>query len=282
MTSLFCSTLFSEGLSFERLIDLDNLINISQFLRPDIGTKANDRIAKPELVTAESDFQLSSIMRFASSFIFFTWFLRTISALRSGFVGAYLLLVVGGTGSLGAVEVRPPPFAELVSAADYVVRARVASSRSDWEGAEPQRQIFSYFKLDVLEVLSGDVPEPLVLRMLGGKIGEERVSIEGVPELRVGVEYVLFVRGNERQFYPLVAMMHGMYPIVRDEASSAALVTRSNGLPLHSTNEVSQPMSRGGVVRVGQAAALPALTLEEFQSQIRLSATGTELDDSER
>ncbi|WP_221032053.1 hypothetical protein [Actomonas aquatica] len=180
------------------------------------------------------------------------------------------LLVAVPSGQ--AVEVRPPPFEELVNAADYVVRAKVTDGESVWEGGDGQRQIFTYFTLEVEEVLSGAPPEPLVLRTLGGRVGGKRVRIEGMPELQIGGEYILFVRGNERQFFPLVAMMHGMYPIVRHGDQGEAMVARANGELLRSTKDVAKPMGHVTGEREDLAAALPPLTLQQFQEQIRSNA----------
>lgn len=167
------------------------------------------------------------------------------------------------------VEVRPPPFPELVKVADYIVRAKVVAKESTWEGTEPRRQIFTHFTLEVLETLAGEPPEPLVLKALGGEIGEDSMRIEGVTELQVGQEYVLFVRGNGRQFYPLVALMHGMYPVIRDEAADVAVVARANGAPLRNTAEVAAPLTHPEAGGEDPAAALPPMTLEQFQTRIR-------------
>ncbi len=196
------------------------------------------------------------------------------SALRSLY-GSFVILFAFGfvpVRTALAVEVRPPEFAELVQVSDYIIRAKVAAKECVWEGTEPHRQIFTLFTIDVLETLAGQAPEPLVLKTLGGEIGNESMRIEGVTELAVGSEYVLFVRGNGRQFFPLVAMMHGMYPVVRYDDSDGAVVARANGDLLRSTAEVAAPLSHAEAEADAAEAALPPLTVEQFAQQIRAAA----------
>ena len=110
--------------------------------------------------------------------------------------------------------------------------------------------------------------------MLGGKVGDEELEIQGAPKFAVGDEDILFVRGNGRQFYPLVAIMHGRYPIKRHPQTGREFLARSNGEPLTSETDVSKPMAERSTSgpRVQAAQITPsALTPAEFSSRIRAS-----------
>lgn len=169
-----------------------------------------------------------------------------------------------------ATTVEPPTFAALVNESDYIVRAVVKSVRSEWREKNGHRNIFSLVEVDVLEVISGTPPQPLVLEMLGGRVGEDEMVVQGVPMFAVGQEDILFVRGNGRQFYPLTAAMHGRYPI-RRKPGVRAEVTRSNQVALHDTAEVALPINEGHAPDQKEAAgaSLPALSPEDFAQQIR-------------
>jgi len=65
-----------------------------------------------------------------------------------------------------------------------------------------------------------------------------------------------------------VAMMHGVYPILREASSGEAYVLRSNGLPLYSAQDVSLPMNRLSAVKQQNPSARP-LTAGAFIRQIR-------------
>jgi hypothetical protein len=147
-----------------------------------------------------------------------------------------------------ATTVKPPEFGDLVNQADYIVRAVVKSVVSDY--AHPgSHKILTWVELDVREIVAGTPPKPLVLRLLGGKVGDTEMIIEGAPQFKVGDDDIFFVRGNGHEMYPLVAMMHGIYPIKRLIANGPEFVTRSNAMPLHSTSETSLPLEHGVEVK---------------------------------
>ncbi len=169
-----------------------------------------------------------------------------------------------------ATTVEPPTFAALVNESDYIVRAVVKSVRSEWREKNGHRNIFTLVEIEVLEVISGTPPQPLVLEMLGGRVGEDEMVVQGMPMFTVGQEDILFVRGNGRQFYPLTAAMHGRYPIHR-KPGARAQVARSNQLPLHDTAEVALPMNEGPAPDPKQTAgaSVPVLSPEDFVQQIK-------------
>ena len=177
-----------------------------------------------------------------------------------------------------ATSVIPPEFNQLVDQADYIVRAVVKSVTSELRTSGPHRHIITKVELDVREVISGTPPQPLVLQLLGGKVGDEEMVVEGAPRFKVGDEDILFVHGNGRQLCPLVAMMYGRYPIKRDD-HGREYMTRSNGTPLLSEQEVAQPMRAGvaegtvhGAPQASVPGGTPALSPADFTNRIKSAA----------
>lgn len=164
----------------------------------------------------------------------------------------------------------PPQFDELVNESDFIVRALVKSVKAEWRENKGRRYILTQVEVDVQEVISGTPPTHLVLEILGGRVGNEVLLVDGVPEFEVGQEDILFVRGNGRQFCPLTAIMHGRYPVVR-EKDGRAHINRSNHAPLHETSEVALPMAEEGAsaARGTVQGKIPAMELESFVQQIR-------------
>jgi hypothetical protein len=167
-----------------------------------------------------------------------------------------------------ATSVQAPEFTALVEQADYVVRAVVKSARSEWRETGGHRYIATKVTLEVREVIKGTPPLPLVLDFLGGRVGDDELIVEGVPRLTVGEEDILFVRGNGRAFYPLVGVMHGFYPIYRDQKSGQDYVARSNGMPLYHERDVSLPLMELSATKATDAQAKP-MTAAAFASRIR-------------
>ena len=178
---------------------------------------------------------------------------------------------------LRATTVVPPEFEELVRESDYVVRGRVTAVESIWQDKGGSRVIVSKVHVEVLEVIAGAPPSPLVLTMLGGKIGEKQMVLEGAPRFVVGDEDILFVRDNGRAVSPLTRIMHGRYRIQKDTASGREYVARDNGDPLTDTSEVSQPLHQA---ETAAQAALPsklqrALSPDNFAQRIRAVKSDT-------
>jgi hypothetical protein len=184
-----------------------------------------------------------------------------------------LAMLVGALlpGIACATTVAPPEFDELVNESDFVVRATVKSVRSEYS-RPGGKSIVTYVELDVKEVITGDPPSPLVLRMLGGRVGDKRMVVSGAPEFVVGDEDILFVRDNGKVFNPLTALMHGRYPIARDEATGRGYMMRNNRAPLKDAKEVSGEMhaDAGELVSGRRAIDLSnAMSPEQFAEAIR-------------
>lgn len=177
------------------------------------------------------------------------------------------------SGEAYATTVVPPAFPDLVNQSDYIVRSVVKSTRPEVVQTLRGRKVYTYVELEVREVIAGVPPKPLVLRILGGRVGKDVMILEGAPQFRVGDEDILFVQGNGQQIYPLVAIMHGRYPIEKEVGGESEFMARSNLEPLRSTAEVSRPMGEGDAPKDSTTgamhSALPALSPTEFTRQIR-------------
>jgi hypothetical protein len=196
------------------------------------------------------------------------------------------LRLIGSLAVLASLAVLPPArattiiapdFEELVNSADYVVRASVKSVRSEWRRStdDPQQAyIATLVELEVLEVISGQPPSPLVLDLVGGRVGDKELTVDGAPRFVVGQESILFVRGNGRQIVPLVGMRHGHYPVRRDKRTGETQVMRSGGKLLYSEREIALPEAAARTIaRDPQARPLDAA---EFSRRIRASLKSKE------
>jgi len=171
--------------------------------------------------------------------------------------------------ALRATTVNAPQFDDLVSQADYVVRAKVTAVASEWQTDGDNTHIITKVTLAVSDVIKGTPPQPLVLQMLGGTVDGVTMRVEGAPRFNVGEEHIFFIHGNGTQFTPLVALMYGSYPVFADTKTGNTYVLRSNGMPLYSEQDVSLPMSKAGA-KAQNAGAKP-MSPEAFASKIRNS-----------
>ncbi len=171
-----------------------------------------------------------------------------------------------------ATTVIPPDFAQLVNESDYIVRAVVKSVTSEWRPSAGGRKIITKVALEVREVVAGTPPAEVVLEMLGGQVGDEAMVLEGAPQFEVGEDSILFVSGNGRTIVPLVAMMHGRYPVLREGATGREYVARNNRVPLADPAEVALPMADGSVADLQRRMSTPAQALTPAQFTARIKA----------
>lgn len=193
-------------------------------------------------------------------------FLKTLWKKRAGV--AFGIWLGSLAGPVFATTVVPPTFEALVQEAEYVIHARVTSVESAWQERGPSRVIVTRVAVDVLETITGAPPDALVLTMLGGQVGSQRMTVEGAPQFEVGDEDILFITGNGRNFSPIARIMYGRYRIEPSADGSRQVVLRSNGEPLSRTADVSASLHQDDD-QEEHAAALPALSPADFIRQIR-------------
>lgn len=156
----------------------------------------------------------------------------------------------------------PPTFDELVARADEVMLARVVARRSVWVASRSGRAIVTAVTFSIERTLKGPAYTERTLEFLGGTIGDDTLSIDGMPEFRVDDRDVLFVREAGRPASPLVGFSYGRFRVARDSAFGAETVRTHDGRPLASLAEVGNP-SPPALVRPPRV-----MTLDEFLAAV--------------
>ena len=188
-----------------------------------------------------------------------------------------LVCLLFGLPPVRATTVVPPEFSQLVNESDYIVRAVVKSVASEWREDQGHRHIFTFVELDVREVLAGSPPQPLILQMLGGRVGDEELTVSGAPKFAVGDEDVLFIQGNGKNISPLFAIMHGRYPVMKEKGTGREFVARSNRVPLQDTAEVAMPMAEGAAaeIQLRMKNTAQGMTPVQFSQRIKAAVDPT-------
>jgi hypothetical protein len=188
-----------------------------------------------------------------------------------------LLLLLVPAPLLRATTVVAPTFAELVSEADAIFRGRVTAVQARRvagnDDSGPLIKTFVTFAVE--RVLKGTAPQEVTLEFLGGTVGGDSLVVTGMPKFSPGAREIVFVQRNGVQFCPLVAMRHGRYRILRDQAAAREIMARDNGVPLTDPAEVLLPLD--GVpapVRAANAnsAVARGLSPAEFEAAITAEA----------
>jgi hypothetical protein len=179
-----------------------------------------------------------------------------------------LVVVLGLLPFARATSVIPPTFPELVAEADSIYRARVDAIEARRVAAPDGDQVIKTFVTFAVErVLKGAEKTEVVLEFLGGTVGDETLTVTGMPKFNLGDREIVFVQKNGLQFCPLVGVMHGRYRVLRDEQTKRDFVARDNRAPLADVADVELPM-QDVPAPLREAAKARALAPADFEANI--------------
>jgi hypothetical protein len=172
-----------------------------------------------------------------------------------------LFLMSAFAGKSHATTVIAPDFDHLVSRADAIFEGNVTDVRSQWIGEGEQHRIVTFVTFKVDQSLKGDVGNSYTIRMLGGTVNGETMSVSDAPKFAVGDHDLLFVKDNGRQFIPLVGIQHGRIRIQKDQAGQEILLTGEDQ-PLADVSQLGNDES-------GIARNRPSLSLQQFKTAVQ-------------
>jgi len=153
------------------------------------------------------------------------WHVRR-KRLRASGTGAVLALTLLLCAPAHGLSVVARSFDELVERADLVLAGTVKEvhSQFDDDGLD-QNTIFSYVTLTDLEVVKGRVTtSDYVLRVPGGVVGRFAQDYPGIPLFQTGQNYLLFIRGNHRDFFPVVGVDQGVFRILTNARGQRVVI----------------------------------------------------------
>lgn len=158
--------------------------------------------------------------------------------------GAWLLFSRSSRASVS----RALKLEELTARSQHVVLGEPLDTECTWEQVGTRKHIVTYTRLRVHELLAGQDPKQteVMVRTLGGRIGELGELVHGEALLQVGQRSVLFVTPVSTAL-AVTGMAQGHYPLWRDAgrerlrrspeaaelvAEAGAAVQRLHGLEL--------------------------------------------------
>lgn len=152
-------------------------------------------------------------------------------------VAAFGLLILAAA-SAHSTSILPPTFDELVARADEVILARVVARQSSWVTSRTGRAIVTDVTFSIERTLKGESRVQRTLEFLGGTVGDDTLTVVGIPEFRVNDRDVLFVRDSGRPASPLVGFSYGRFRVVRDATFGTDIIRTFDGRPLASLADV--------------------------------------------
>lgn len=145
---------------------------------------------------------------------------------RRGFVR------VAAVGALGMVVARSAqaslaravPLEQLVGRSQHVLVGEPLDAYSVWEQLGGRKHIVTYTRIRAHELLAGADPksDELLVRTLGGRVGDLGELVHGEASLNLGARAVLFTMPVQDTL-AVTAMAQGHYPLLRDGAGTERL-----------------------------------------------------------
>jgi hypothetical protein len=178
---------------------------------------------------------------------------------RRGFVrvaAAGALVTLVGSPAQASLS-RAIGLEELTARSQHVLLAEPLDADSVWEQIGRRRHIVTYTRVRALDVLAGTDPKQteLLVRTLGGQVGELGELVHGEAVLSLGSRNVLFVMPTQGAL-AVTAMAQGHYPLRRDKVGAERL---------HRSPQASELMDEAG----SAVRRLPGLALSEARALLK-------------
>jgi len=176
------------------------------------------------------------------------------------------LLCVAATAT--ATTLQPITEDEQIKSAQTIFRGRAEQIDAARETTSHGNPIVTTVRFTPLAVYKGSATGAVTLRFLGGKVGDLEMKVDGMPQFKVGGEYILFVSGEGNRACPVVGWSEGSLKVDR-QASAAGEVKVSTEVA-GATETGVQPRSRR-VLPAGTGEPLPDF---ERKLKARISELG--------
>ncbi|HET9531420.1 MAG TPA: matrixin family metalloprotease, partial [Blastocatellia bacterium] len=169
--------------------------------------------------------------------------------IRAGFKPlVFLLCLLCSVQLAGATTVTIPADDDMIVGARAIVRGRVLSVGSALD--QNQDRIYTYITLRVQEVLKGQIKERrIVIKELGGIVGNRAMVIYGNPQFRVGERVLLYLDTWADGSLRTYQMFLGKFNIITDQNTGQQIALRSSPdantlvLPRHLHSTHASPTS---------------------------------------
>ena len=115
--------------------------------------------------------------------------------------------------------------AELVRHSSSIVEGRVTGVRSEWNTS--RTQIHTIVTLRVTASLKGSAAagEQVVLRLLGGRVGDTVAELVDGPKFAVDEDVIVFLDSGAVELMPITGLFQGKFTVATDPASGTRTVS---------------------------------------------------------
>jgi hypothetical protein len=157
-------------------------------------------------------------------------------------------LVPAPLATTGAVQLS---IEQLTARADLVVEGEVVSI----ESFEQDQKIFTEVQVRVLDPVKGEAARTVTLRLLGGTVGRQRMTVIGSPCISPGEQLVVFLVPNGPETFDLVNLAEGKFEVVAEPGQPLAVRRDLSGIAYRDPRVPDIPSTLAGLKAAVRAAA---------------------------
>lgn len=132
---------------------------------------------------------------------------------------------------------------ELTSAAQVVARGKCVASEARLEDG----YIWTFTTFEVSETLKGSTDRQISVRLLGGKVGHMKSTVDGVPQFRPGEDVFLFLEPTRAGDLSVTSWVQGTFRVRRDAQTGQESVTQDSAA--HTVFDPATRQFKAGGVR---------------------------------
>jgi hypothetical protein len=135
-------------------------------------------------------------------------------------MGLKIGLLLGLAAWAWATTLEQLSMGSMIQQSTAIVRARVTGSSAVRRGSD----VYTYYRLDVLETLKASQTAPQEVAVPGGALGGIRQTVAGAPKLVGGQEYVLFLWTSRSGLTQVIGLTQGVFRVLPQTGPEATVV----------------------------------------------------------
>lgn len=170
---------------------------------------------------------------------------------------AWLAFALSSAFEADATTIARMSLAKLAQAAPLIVRARCSGNSVALDAGE----IWTFTSFHVEETWHGESPSRIVVRFLGGTMGNITSHVSGIPQFRPGEDVVLFLQPTAHGDSSVVGWKQGTFRVTRNPAGAEAYVMQ----------DTAAFATFDPATRRFQATGIRHMPLETFRAQIQVA-----------
>lgn len=128
----------------------------------------------------------------------------------------------------------PLSLRQITHSAAIIADATVQSINSYWATPSGAQTLRTKVTFNVNQALKGNPGATFTLEFLGGTVGEQSLTVEGVPQFQPGERYIIFAESPDKAVVcPILGLDQGALHVVHDRESNIDRVFRHWGQPVN-------------------------------------------------